>query len=233
LFAVGHIGFFFLGILGRIYLITSILATIVFSHAILRPVAMELMRKKPIRIIASDGFLDDQEEDQNDGKHDGGQEEILLFSKEEKDSTTTIPKSTISTSTSGNRGIIRRFNSTTCQYSSATTSTITSSNRKKNVIGVMMISNHLDDDGDGNIDAPTSDYRSAADFTALCQSDACHAVSCDEKEWDNYGRSRNCITPSSNITGSAGSDAGILSVLNSSASFCHMRKKLAVHEKNI
>jgi len=53
------------------YTVSLFVAVLVFLHAISRPVAIELSRRKAQKIVASDGFIDDAEG-----------EETMVFSKD-------------------------------------------------------------------------------------------------------------------------------------------------------
>eukprot|EP00979_Chaetoceros_neogracilis_P002074 scaffold371_cov268-Chaetoceros_neogracile.AAC.21 len=75
--ALGHLGMLIIGMLIRIYMISLLVGFIIFAHAISRPVALELMRKKVPKVLAKDGFLDEADPDCND---EDGEEETLVFS---------------------------------------------------------------------------------------------------------------------------------------------------------
>jgi len=51
------------GMLTRMYSISLLIGVLIFLHAMSRPVALELMRKKPPKVLAKDGFIDDAESD--------------------------------------------------------------------------------------------------------------------------------------------------------------------------
>jgi hypothetical protein len=64
------------GMLSRMYSISLVVGVLIFLHAMSRPVALELMRKKPPKVLAKDGFIDDA--DQDDCELDS-EEETLVF----------------------------------------------------------------------------------------------------------------------------------------------------------
>lgn len=64
------------GMLTKMYSISLIIGALIFLHAMSRPVALELMRKKPPKVFAKDGFIDDADPD--DCELDS-EEETLVF----------------------------------------------------------------------------------------------------------------------------------------------------------
>ena len=59
------------------YMLSLLVGLIISAHAISRPVALEIMRKKLPKVLAKDGFIDDADPDYNDEE---GEEETLVFS---------------------------------------------------------------------------------------------------------------------------------------------------------
>ena len=64
------------GMLSRMYSISLVVGVLIFLHAMSRPVALELMRKKPPKVLAKDGFIDDADQDDCELN---SEEETLVF----------------------------------------------------------------------------------------------------------------------------------------------------------
>ena len=60
---IGHVGLFISRTLLRTYMVTLVVMIIISLHAMSRPVAAELMRNRINKVMASDGFMDDAEEE--------------------------------------------------------------------------------------------------------------------------------------------------------------------------
>ena len=69
-----------LGVIKQAYVITIIIGILVMLHSTVRPVAIELSRKKTPKVVAPDGFIDDA--DAADANlNEGSNEETVLFSQ--------------------------------------------------------------------------------------------------------------------------------------------------------
>lgn len=60
--ALGHMILLQMGMIRQIYVVCFIGCLISFCHALLRPVPIEISRKRVKKVVSSDGFIDDSEE---------------------------------------------------------------------------------------------------------------------------------------------------------------------------
>jgi len=79
------------GMLARMYIISLLIGVLIFLHAISRPVALELMRKKPPKVLAKDGFIDDADPDDSSCELDS-EEETLVFAMDTTSMSISSPR---------------------------------------------------------------------------------------------------------------------------------------------
>lgn len=77
-FGCSQLLLFLLGLLKVTYLVSICVGVVVIMHALARPTAIESLRHRPQKVVASDGFVDDEDKDNED------EVEVLLFSKDTK-----------------------------------------------------------------------------------------------------------------------------------------------------